>query len=111
MKTSEILIKARDLIADPARWTQGTAARDANQEITEPESEGAVCWCSMGAVMKVEGFANYIRRERAYDELCDAADALDSASAGLSDYNDTHTHAEVMTMFDTAIATAQARGD
>ena len=108
MKTSEILIKARDLIADPARCCIGELARNAYGEEVAPSDPDACSWCSMGAVQRVHP-----------DDLAGRSDAyryLRSAMpngwwAEIGDFHDTHTHAEVMTMFDTAIAMAQARGD
>lgn len=107
MKTSEILIKARDLIADPAQWTQHANARDEEGISTNTFSEQATCWCSDGALVKASN------QPENHSEYQRAGAALKEAAGGQSyvEFNDTHTHAEVMTMFDTAIATAQARGD
>lgn len=110
MKTSEILIRARDLIADPARWTQKSSARDAQGSRVNAFANTATCWCSDGALVKATdwptGYEAYGRSSRVLRETV-AGMGLDS----YVDFNDTHTHAEVMTLFDTAIATAQARGD
>lgn len=103
MKTSEILIKARDLIADPKRWTRGVWATDRNGESCMPEMDGACAWCAVGALRRAsDGPQFFCALEALRDELGDR-DPIK--------FSDTHTHAEVMTMFDTAIATAQARGD
>ena len=108
MKTSEILIKARDLIADPAQWTQKASARDAQGTRKNAFADTATCWCSDGALVRV---SNQPADPSKYSR---AGAALREAAGGHSyvvEFNDTHTHAEVMTMFATAIATARARGD
>lgn len=48
-----IILKARNLITDPAKWTQTTSARDANGEECRSNSRVAVRWCIIGAVEKV----------------------------------------------------------
>jgi hypothetical protein len=51
---SELLVKARDLIAKPEHWTTGCAARmSAGGASVEPHSMEAACWCSIGALRKV----------------------------------------------------------
>lgn len=104
MNTVEILTKAKQLIADPLNWTQGT--------YTE-ERDGNTCYCALGAIGKVtgsvwfDGVTNY-----------HASKVLRSVVAGelkegftFAPYNDSHTHSEVMEAFDKAIALAQASGE
>ena len=51
-ETLRVLREARDLIA--RGWTQGTLARDGNGDPVEPTSDAATCWCSLGALMRVD---------------------------------------------------------
>lgn len=99
MTVKEVLIAARAKIADPANWTQGESAKDANDRFCLPKSTLARCWCSIGALAAV------IEDGSASEYFWKADDAL-ARVMGTSThrYNDTHTHAEVLAKFDEAIA-------
>jgi len=112
MKVKDVLLKAKSLIADPAHWTQGVYARDAEGFDVGPNSPTAVCWCSYGAI---DATAPDFTAENtaAGTFLKDAALALFPTSVpwradapfnvyGPVDVNDKMTHADVMRMFDKA---------
>lgn len=103
----EDLKAAKALIADPKNWLQGGYARDAQgvNEYLMGNDEGAICFCSLGALQKV---ANTMHEEDtdAYEVLTQTAIALGATS--VPSYNDNHTHAEVMAFWDKAIETAEA---
>lgn len=98
MTTVEILKAARKRIEDPEKWWNG--AKDTNR---------AGINCAQTAIANV------------LDEDCDADEAARAATANcayarLTDegtyqsvwrFNDTHTHAEVLALFDRAIAAAE----
>lgn len=97
MTPLETLKAARDLISDPARWTQVVFARDSIGMDVEPTSYRAVCFCSIGAIRKFER------------KMSDAEKTLLGVCSKIHDtyveeFNDTHTHAEVLALFDAAIA-------
>lgn len=102
MKPSEILTAARAIIEKPENWTQGYFARNKSYSPVHTDSAHACKFCAVGALHCIE---------------CDNwRDAFDYASRinpniPLADFNDTHTHAEVLAMFDEAIATAIANGE
>ena len=102
MKTTlEILTQARELLSDPARWTQGVLAQCADGATTCPNDPDAVCWCFHGALYRAAGIAEYRKdsARRAY--------ALLRQHLGgelLSTFNDTHTHAQVLAALDHVIA-------
>lgn len=98
MNTLEILTKARDLISDPARWTQKAFARDNSGESINNRSSYAVCWCAMGAVYKTSS-----------NNRASVPFSFLHAAAGMwaGNFNDTHTHAEVLAVFDKAIEAAK----
>jgi hypothetical protein len=99
---AEKLIAARALIADPKNWTQDVMASRADQMECEPRDPDAVCWCSLGAISKVtEGLEEFWRAR-------DALRQFVSDSPSVSEFNDTHTHAEVLAVFDRAIETSRA---
>ena len=89
--TVAMLRQARALIGEPGRWMQGAYERGGRR-------------CAMGALHAAGRNARRVARR-------DAADAL-LAVAGLHGHhsvesmNDSATHAEVLAMFDTAIARA-----
>ena len=47
------LIAEKKLLSDPKRWTKGYFARDANGIHVGYLSKDAVCWCQMGAGLKI----------------------------------------------------------
>lgn len=97
MDTLDILKQARELISDERRWTRGELARDSEGHEVDEDSPSAACWCSVGAVWRVrEGGEN----------LCGALTALEEAmgTEHIGDFNDSHSHAEVLAAFDAAIA-------
>ena len=106
MTPLETLKAARQLITDPAKWTQGELARDAEGNVSYVGSESATCWCLMGAIFHVvradKPTAADARRSHsdAALELLSAANRKKSVVR----FNDTHTHAEVLALFDAAIA-------
>ena len=106
MKTSEILIAAKALIDEPGKWTQGAAARDANGRAIEAEEpySAAVCFCSIGALdaSTQDCFTAFIDGKRFLKKAISLRDVVY--------FNDTHTHthAEVMQMWDRAIELAKA---
>lgn len=87
----------RDLITDPSRWTTRAGARDAEGYPTYWMDPDATCWCALGAIAKTIGDRSAI---------ADAATHYLArfASPNLVKFNDTHTHAEVLALFDRAIA-------
>jgi hypothetical protein len=105
MNTVEILKAARDLIADETKWTQGCSAKDAKGEYVSPLSVEAVCFCAIGAVSKVSGQPAFVADKsepaRYLWEVIGVRDQF------VFEFNDTHTHPEVIALFDKAIARAE----
>lgn len=94
----EVLVKARELIADPERWVQHMNASTADRRMVASTSCDACKWCANGAVMKVAGTCwneNYLPAMRTLDQI---------GGGDIVHFNDTHTHAEVIAAFDRAIA-------
>lgn len=102
--TVEILKAAKALIADEENWTQTVYARDENGESVSATDPRAVCFCSRGAIDKIT--AGNGAWEGAYDILLGLV-TEDDDCIGVADFNDTHTHAEVLALFDRAIARAE----
>ena len=123
MKTAkEVLVAARELISDPARWTKGCEARNAQGHSVfpkvfsyTPEDRLPVCWCAGGAL-------SYVTPETTgvHPGVYPARRALDMAASRLDprwhpthvDYNDDPQtkHADVLKMFDLAIESVREDG-
>lgn len=100
MTPAEILRKARALIDTPEKLARGVYARDAKGKAVPPYSPDAVCYCVVGAIMRVGGFG---------DRIAAGIAALTRAVIGpVPTWNDVSTHAEILAGFDRAIALAEA---
>ena len=103
MKPSEVLRAARATIEKPENWTQGVYARDSFRNPVEPWSQSACAWSVGGALFAAKSRGGEWRR---------AAKALsDQLPSGVAHVDDIRTHAEVLALFDRAIAAAEARGE
>lgn len=113
MTASEVLRKARALIEKPENWTQGALSRSPDGEVCLPEEREAVCFCSLGAIERVCVTGEQpLAHTPAVGYLKAALLARgESLQAPIANFNDTHTHAEVLSLFDRAIAAAEARGE
>lgn len=119
MKNSEILIKAKEIIADPASWRRVHRATDRNGKVVPATSKSAVCFCAVGAVERALNFKSPINDDDAVYRL-DVVKILDSVVQNLKNYgnpnfiwqfNDRHAtkHADVLDVFDKAIRVAKAK--
>lgn len=101
--TSEVLRRVRARLSDPARWTQGTEARNAMGRHVDPEDPDATCWCMLGAV-KVEVGAGIGCDEEASRRFYEAKAVLRAHGGDVVTFNDAGTHADVLALLDRAIA-------
>lgn len=104
MKELCILKGARELISDPTHWTQGVLARYSSGEKAYSTMEpDAVSWCSLGAMSVATSrcgatAGQMMRSWGILEKFC--------PDGNISEFNDTHTHAEVLAAFDAAILAA-----
>ncbi len=98
MTPREALIAARAKIEKPENWTQDFLARSAKGRKVSPRSANAVCWCAMGALEAVCRYGSEASIG-SFDALAHAMPSL----YGIAEFNDTHTHSEVLAKFDEAI--------
>lgn len=104
--TLEQLRDARELLADPTRWTQGSYARDARGYRALPEAREAACWCALGALLRpalewdVTLVWGHLLLRRAAKEIFDRTPDW---------VNDVLGHADVLRMYDRAIELAEAQ--
>ena len=100
---ADTLRAARALISAPERWVQGVYARtEAGGKLHNGWETGAVRWCALGAI-------EHVTRRFVTAPIDDALlrGAGLERDADIYDYNDSHTHAEVLAMFDRAIELAE----
>lgn len=105
----EILSKAKDLISDPAKWTTGASYRDAKGR--DVSYSAKVCsFCAIGAINAIANPTASVRiwpeQEEAFT-LLQRVIVANSDDGYISAFNDNHTHAEVLAMFDLAIKNAK----
>lgn len=107
MKTeSEILLEARDLIAKPEHWTQGTSARDASGTPVISREDCATSFCMYGAISRAAGMHN-IHKEVLATEL-----RTTIHGPSIAEYNDApnRKHEDVLAMMDATVARLKAAG-
>lgn len=95
---AEQLRAARDLIADPTRWTQGSFARDADGDPCGSRHPAACQWCLEGALVKVG--ARFAAETYLYR-------ALPKGEDDAAHYNDNRQHRTIIRLLDKAIALAE----
>lgn len=103
MTPLKTLKAARELISVPERWTQNIFARDKDGGRIDPQSDEAVCFCSFGAIERFTGCKTLTEVEGHLDNVCARLFGTNVIS-----FNDTRTHAEVLALFDAAIAELEA---
>lgn len=104
----EKITKARALIADPLQWCRYAYARDRYGSPAYPYSIEARQWCSLGSLERVTRdapsrilVAGKVILEEALGQL--------GYGHEVGAFNDSHTHEEVLEMFDKAIEIAKER--
>ncbi len=120
----DTLLKVRELLSDPKRWTQRTMSRDKN-DLSCSDIASANSVCLLGAFMKVVGVEDvemafhsssgplvWVPPELfAHVGFCSralsAARDRDSIT-NVAIFNDTHTYADVLDLLDRAIAARRA---
>ena len=108
------------LIENPERWTQHAFARDIHNEVVPPLREDAACWCLTGACRRV--FGDDLDDSRVLHGAPFGGGVLDiepgclaeavrrrgkvSVAGDIENYNDRHSHAEVLEVLGDAIRIA-----
>lgn len=101
--TLPLLLAARMLIEDPQNWTIAMRGRDSYDNYAPPWEPAAVKFCALGAL---DAFLNCYSEDTtvgmaAHRVLCAANNMLDFYD--IARYNNSHTHKDVLRMFDRAI--------
>lgn len=104
MTTVEYLRAAKALIQNPDNWCKGA--------MRKPKADGTCRFCAAGAVNEVcpvgVGGWRITENLQVFKVLTDVVRGLPrEQSLSAPHFNDSHTHAEVMALFDKAIEQAQ----
>lgn len=105
-ETAAVLREARALIEDESRWIKGT--------FSKYNVVGLECFCALGAVADVSHGPDVAERQaKRRDGWQSLARSLSSTTnwQRVADFNDrkTTTHADVLALFDRAIAAEEAQ--
>lgn len=102
----KVLEQARSLIADEACWLQKVYAEDEYGHGVDPTDTAACAWCATGSIIRASRSYEGDSCHRAYLELAAhlPEDREDYPFWRIANFNDSHTHAEVLFLFDRAIA-------
>lgn len=98
---ADIVRRARNLISDPEHWCQGSWAKDKNGSNLRFCDDDAVSFCAAGALGRAgsEAGCDTFLPHEIYDTL----DRVIGRGGSLTAFNDDHTHAEVIALFDQTI--------
>jgi len=99
---AEILKAARTLISKPENWTQRAFARTKLGGGGVATSYRAVCFCTVGGLVKAIHDLEITGEEHPLSKLITYLETF--ITGEVADFNDSSTHAEVLELFDKAIA-------
>lgn len=101
----KFLQDVRDLLTDPARWTQGKFARTAEGDSCYASDPEACQWCLEGAIKKVAKGRPYGLEVRTRNRLQILVQPYNGLHYnGLHYFNDRNLHEDVLALLDSAIA-------
>jgi hypothetical protein len=103
MNDLDVLKGMRELISDPAHFSQNAYARDVNGQEVYSLGDEAVSFCLYGAERRVSRGLLGGRSERLHRLLGDAIDAAGHPTQELAQFNDNHSHDQVLEVLDLAI--------
>ena len=104
----QVLIDARALIADPARWTMWMLASTERGRPVAWHDRSARRWCAVGAIHRaaLDLIGNRSQAVRIANEVIAGIAPLASVRGSLPAVNDAEGHAAVIVLFDRALASA-----
>ena len=111
MKISTALKSAREIIATESAWCQGARAKNREGREVDVMSDSATSFCSLGAIYRAVGSEDVnVDKHRA---IMDAAlndltkIRVDERNINFVGYNERYKHADIIKVFDVAIAKAE----
>lgn len=107
MSTTNYLQAVRQKLTNPQNWTQGAMARDSDKMSVAELSPAAVCWCLLGAMIACNR-QNGLSSASTNDNITAGSNiisqlAFKRSHSSISVFNDTSTHAQVLSLLDEAI--------
>lgn len=108
-RTRDILVHARELIAKEEHWIQGNLGIKSGYEwpLARAQLKDATCFCAVGALIRATQIVqqNDTIIEAPEDVLASLNTTYASLnfSASLITFNDSHSHTEVLALFDDTI--------
>jgi hypothetical protein len=110
MQPAEKLSRARELLSDPAKWSQQYHARDADNQPTSIDSPTARSWCVIGALLVGNTYDRlYEERRHLERAVVTLHPDIPAMFTSIERFNDHRTHSEVLAVFDEAIRSANAQ--
>lgn len=98
----ELLEKAKALIGNPDNFTTGVWARNIEGVGIRPESPNAVCFCTLGALRRIERDTK-AGEETLYQAEVELSQYTNAYNLPIPIFNDDHGHTAVMNMFNYTI--------
>ena len=86
-------MKVHELLSDPSKWTKGVMARSSDGDVVDPGSVLATCFCLLGAIAVCYPGNEGDAKRKLYCGL-----AKRNLLNSISNFNDTHTHEEVLAL-------------
>lgn len=107
-RVTDALVRAKKVIEDPSSWCRGACARDEGNLVVASHSMAACRWCAHGALLKAFGGVVTAEFHNCESLLC--ASLPETKHRHYMGYQDdlATRHADVMEMFDRAIALSRA---
>lgn len=102
-KVISLLKGARSTISTASQWTQEGYARDASGNDVPPARVDAVCWCAVGALYAENRGTRGSALRIAIDAIANTVGG-EFGEHSVVDYNDHHTHEEVLSALDITIS-------
>ena len=99
----DILKGTREILSDPARWTQNAWARNAKGQEAYPFDEEAVAFCLDGAIVRASGEDH---STKTWNALMEVSQYTGPGIVSATNWNDEpeRVHADVLAVLDRAIA-------
>jgi hypothetical protein len=107
MTVRDVLVQARQRIATPEHWCRGALSRDREGVDTERYATEPCSWCAEGALYAVIDLDNEAEQEAAHAAFSLLNDALPKGRRVVARFNDNASHAEVLALYDRAIAATE----
>lgn len=104
MTVNDVLKAARELISDPARWTQYAAARDKDLNPVDVTSPEAVKFCAAGAIGRVVA----VNKPSTGLDFAAIDQLRAHATTAICTINDKQGYAAILALFDQAINANEA---